>query len=64
MGRACCLTTEEWSPTSSSRHCAGSPLTIFGDGSQTRSFCYADDLVDGLLLLMETPHDVTGPINL
>ncbi|HEX2744546.1 MAG TPA: NAD-dependent epimerase/dehydratase family protein [Streptosporangiaceae bacterium] len=42
----------------------GSPLTVFGDGSQTRSFCYVDDLVDGLLLLMETPHDVTGPINL
>ena len=43
---------------------AGLPLTIFGDGSQTRSFCYVDDLVDGLVRLMATPHDVTGPINL
>jgi UDP-glucuronate decarboxylase len=42
----------------------GEPLTIFGDGSQTRSFCYVDDLVDGLVRLMETPDDVTGPINL
>ncbi len=40
------------------------PLTVFGDGSQTRSFCYVDDLVEGLVLLMNTPHEVTGPINL
>ena len=40
------------------------PITIFGDGSQTRSFCYVDDLVDGLMRLMETPPDITGPINL
>src|SRR5215467_9881350 len=39
-------------------------ITVYGDGSQTRSFCYVDDLVDGLIRLMETPHDVTGPINL
>jgi UDP-glucuronate decarboxylase len=39
-------------------------ITIYGDGSQTRSFCYVDDLVDGLLRLMETPEDITGPINL
>jgi UDP-glucuronate decarboxylase len=42
----------------------GEPLTVFGDGSQTRSFCYVDDLVDGLVKLMATPHEVTGPINI
>jgi UDP-glucuronate decarboxylase len=42
----------------------GQPLTIYGDGSQTRSFCYVDDLVDGLIKLMSAPDDVTGPINL
>ncbi len=40
------------------------PLKIDGDGSQTRSFCYVDDLVDGLVRMMQTPSDVTGPINL
>jgi UDP-glucuronate decarboxylase len=39
-------------------------ITVYGDGSQTRSFCYVDDLVDGLVRLMNTPHDLTGPINL
>jgi UDP-glucuronate decarboxylase len=39
-------------------------ITIYGDGAQTRSFCYVDDLVDGLVRLMNTPPDVTGPINL
>ena len=42
----------------------GEPLTVFGDGSQTRSFCYVDDLVSGLIALMSTSDDVTGPINL
>jgi UDP-glucuronate decarboxylase len=42
----------------------GLPLQVFGDGTQTRSFCYVDDLVDGLVRLMNTPHEVTGPINL
>ncbi len=42
----------------------GESITVYGDGSQTRSFCYVDDLIDGFLKLMETPSDVTGPINL
>lgn len=42
----------------------GKPLTIFGDGMQTRSFCYVDDLIEGLIRLMQSPDDVTGPINL
>jgi UDP-glucuronate decarboxylase len=42
----------------------GEALTVFGDGSQTRSFCFVDDLVDALIRLMETPHEVTGPVNL
>lgn len=42
----------------------GDPITICGDGDQTRSFCYVDDLVDGLVSLMGTGPDVTGPINL
>ena len=41
----------------------GDPITIYGDGSQTRSFCYVDDLVDGMVRLMDTGHEVTGPIN-
>jgi UDP-glucuronate decarboxylase len=42
----------------------GQPLTVFGDGSQTRSFCYVDDLIDGLIRLMNSPDGVTGPVNL
>lgn len=42
----------------------GEPITIYGDGSQSRSFCYVDDLVEGLMRLMNTPAEVTGPINL
>ena len=42
----------------------GEPITVYGDGEQTRSFCYVDDLIGGLVRLMNTPHDVTGPINL
>ena len=42
----------------------GQPITIYGDGSQTRSFCYADDLIEGFLRLMATDAAVTGPINL
>lgn len=40
------------------------PLTIYGDGKQTRSFCYVDDLIDGLLKLMDTPREFSGPVNL
>ncbi len=42
----------------------GEDITIYGDGAQSRSFCYVDDLVDGLIRLMETPDAVTGPVNL
>ncbi len=42
----------------------GEPITIFGNGSQKRSFCYVDDMVKGLILLMKTPDGVAGPINL
>jgi UDP-glucuronate decarboxylase len=43
---------------------SGDPITIFGSGAQTRSFCYCDDLIDGFLALMATDDTVTGPINL
>ena len=42
----------------------GDPITLYGDGSQTRSFCYVDDLIEGFLRLMAQPNDVTGPMNL
>ena len=42
----------------------GEPITIYGTGDQTRSFCYVDDLVDGLIRLMESPRELTGPLNL
>ena len=40
------------------------PITLYGDGRQTRSFCYVDDLIAGLIALMETRDEITGPINL
>jgi len=43
---------------------SGRPITIYGDGSQTRSFCYVDDLVAGLISLMNSSDDLTGPLNL
>ena len=43
---------------------AGKPITIYGDGQQTRSFCFVDDLVEGLIRLMDSPGDLTGPVNL
>ncbi|AXS39873.1 UDP-glucuronic acid decarboxylase family protein [Breoghania sp. L-A4] len=42
----------------------GEPITLYGDGSQTRSFCYVDDLVEGLVRLMDHPDDDIGPVNL
>lgn len=42
----------------------GQAITIYGDGSQTRSFCYVEDLIDGLVRLMASPPDFTGPVNL
>lgn len=43
---------------------SGEPITIYGDGSQTRSFCYIDDIVDGIILMMESKAGITGPVNL
>ncbi|AJG20590.1 UDP-glucuronic acid decarboxylase family protein [Cupriavidus basilensis] len=42
----------------------GEPITVFGEGKQTRSFCFVDDLIDGIVALMSTPKDFTGPMNL
>lgn len=42
----------------------GNPITVFGDGNQTRSFCYVDDLIDGFIRLFDSPDDFTGPVNL
>ncbi len=42
----------------------GQPITIYGDGEQTRSFCYVDDLIEGLIRLMASPDDFTGPVNI
>jgi UDP-glucuronate decarboxylase len=43
---------------------AGEPITLYGDGNQTRSFCFVSDLIDGLVSLMESPRSFTGPVNL
>ena len=40
------------------------PITLYGDGTQTRSFCYVDDLIEGFVRLMHMPEDFTGPVNL
>ncbi|EGV15819.1 NAD-dependent epimerase/dehydratase family protein, partial [Thiocapsa marina] len=40
------------------------PITIYGEGTQTRSFCYVDDLIEGFIRLMNSPDDLTGPVNL
>jgi UDP-glucuronate decarboxylase len=43
---------------------SGKPITIYGSGKQTRSFCYVDDLITGIIAMMATPPEVTGPVNL
>jgi UDP-glucuronate decarboxylase len=43
---------------------SGRDITIFGDGSQTRSFCYRDDLIEGMIRMMDGPDDFVGPVNL
>jgi UDP-glucuronate decarboxylase len=43
---------------------AGEPITIYGEGTQTRSFCYVDDLLDGFLAMMDAPDALPGPVNL
>jgi UDP-glucuronate decarboxylase len=43
---------------------SGDEITIYGDGSQTRSFCFADDLIEAFLRFMATPAEITGPMNL
>src|SRR5262249_49423722 len=40
------------------------PITLYGDGTQTRAFCYVDDMIDGFLRMMDAPDDITGPMNL
>jgi UDP-glucuronate decarboxylase len=42
----------------------GAPITLYGDGTQTRAFCYVDDLIEGFLRLMAAPDHLTGPVNL
>jgi UDP-glucuronate decarboxylase len=42
----------------------GEPITVYGDGNQTRSFCYVDDLVEGLIRMMHSPAELTGPVNM
>ena len=42
----------------------GEPITIYGNGTQTRSFCFVDDLIGGMLAMMATPPDIIGPINI
>jgi len=42
----------------------GDPITVYGEGAQTRSFCYVDDLIEALIRLMNTPEDFTGPVNI
>ena len=62
--RGCTRSTAAWCRTSSARRSRGEDITIFGDGSQTRSFCYRDDLIEGMIRMMNGPDDFIGPVNL
>ena len=62
--RACIRTTAAWCPTSSCRRCVAQDITIYGDGAQTRSFCYVDDLIEAMVRMMATADEVTGPVNI
>ena len=64
MGRACIPNDGRVVSNFIVQALKGEPITLYGDGSQTRSFCYVDDLIEGFLRLMAAPDDVTGPINL
>jgi nucleoside-diphosphate-sugar epimerase len=64
MGRACAPTTAAWCRISSCQALAGQALTVYGDGSQTRSLCYVGDMIDAFLLLMDAPDGVCDPVNL
>ena len=64
MVRACILTTGGWYGIQLHHPGLCRDITVYGDGLQTRSFCYVDDLVDGLVRFMGTSADVTGPINI
>ena len=56
--------TDGWCRISSCQALLNRDITVYGDGSQTRSFCYVDDLIDGLTRLMGSADDVVGPINI
>ena len=60
----CTLTTVASYRISLCRHCAAEDITVYGEGQQTRSFCYVDDLIDGMLLMMTPDVGFTGPVNL
>ncbi len=62
-GHACIQMMDAWYQILS-QALLGRDLTVYGDGTQTRSFCYVDDLIDGLMKLMATKDEVTGPINI